>query len=319
MANRPPGITIDRFQQLLREICDQETSQDPEHWKPENPLWGHCAVASLVAQNLFGGDIFRASMQRRGKVFGSHYWNRLQDGKDYDFTRDQFGGTLPTLLDPALRDRASILYPKPDDPDERKQLFVGTRNRYKLLAWRLLQKLYGINAAGRQNPLFSDTRYRACFEVAMDSPCQKMKFGCVITREGSILYAGSNNTIEPLRSLCDPTCIRLSIQSRTDSMIGACGHGEELALWEVARKGIRLDECELYVAGFHPTSLPWLKTDGEHTCLRCSVQMFNARLRTIYVPLQAPDTFNTAVWHPLSAEEALRGAVAYALKEKTIK
>ena len=57
---KPEATTVEQFKQLLPSICDKETTQDAEHWTAENPLCGHCAVVSLVAQNLFGGELLRA-------------------------------------------------------------------------------------------------------------------------------------------------------------------------------------------------------------------------------------------------------------------
>jgi len=71
-------INAYEFAQVLIRICDKETSADPENWSPDNPLWGHCAVASLLAQDVFGGDLVRASLE--GTPFAtmrSHYWNRF--------------------------------------------------------------------------------------------------------------------------------------------------------------------------------------------------------------------------------------------------
>ena len=59
-------ITPEQFRAILPEICDSETSQSPQGWKPTNPLWGHCAVVSLIAQNLFGGELLRASLDGAG-------------------------------------------------------------------------------------------------------------------------------------------------------------------------------------------------------------------------------------------------------------
>jgi hypothetical protein len=57
------------------------------------PSTGHCAVASLVLQELMGGELLSANVQ--GK---SHWFNRLRSGPtmvDVDITGDQFG--LPEL------------------------------------------------------------------------------------------------------------------------------------------------------------------------------------------------------------------------------
>jgi hypothetical protein len=74
---------------MLRAAC-AETSCRPERYrkkKVKSPLYLHCAAAAIVVQAVFGGDIVT------GRVKGSsHYWNRLPDGKEVDFTSCQFGG-----------------------------------------------------------------------------------------------------------------------------------------------------------------------------------------------------------------------------------
>lgn len=160
--------------------------------------------------------------------------------------------------------------------------------------------------------IFNDPIYQKCFFAALDSPCQKLRFGCVITHNSKIVYAGQNKTLEPLKSFCDPVCVRLSIQSRTESMIGACGHAEEIGLWEAARQGIPLNECELYVAGISMQGMPLFKKEAGHTCLRCSVQMYNAGVKFIYGP--AKDG-----WLPgISAEEAVKTAKLFATGEQKV-
>lgn len=102
----------------------------------------------------------------------------------------------------------------------------------------------------------------------------------------------------------------MSITSRTESMLGACGHAEE-GMWEVVHAGVPIHEHELYVAGFYPNGLLWIKTRAEHTCLRCAVQMHNAKIRRVYVPL-------IGGWRGISTEHALETALAYATQKKTV-
>ncbi|OGN04909.1 MAG: hypothetical protein A2831_02530 [Candidatus Yanofskybacteria bacterium RIFCSPHIGHO2_01_FULL_44_17] len=287
-------ITREQFQTLLPTICDEDTSLDSAGWSTENPLWGHCAIVSLVAQNLFGGELLRASLAETPGLehMRSHYWNRLGDGSVEDFTKPQFCGNYPSKLKAEPRERSYALS------------FPETVKRYKLLAWRVAR------AFNEGNQIFKDSIYQKCFYAALDSPCQKMKFGCVITRNGEIIYEGCNKTIECLRSLCEPRCIRLSIASRTESMLGACGHAEE-GLWEVVHRGIPISECELYVVGVHTNGLSWLKGQVEHTCLRCAVLMHDARLRKIYVPV-------VDRWQGITTETALVTARRYATQEKKV-
>lgn len=288
-------LTPTQFGAILPAICSFETSSDCLNWSPVNPTYGHCAVASLLAQNLFGGEILRGSLENTPFAYmRSHYWNRLSDGTLQDFTGIQFGGVPINFSETATRTPKQLL----DNPD--------TRRRYTILLFRLLSYL------SKNNPLFEDLIYKGCFQIAMESPCQKMKFGAMlIDKSGSIVAHGCNKTISPIASFCEPECIRFKIQSRTESMIGACGHAEEFVLWDGAKSGVDLSECSLYVAGFSPNGFPWIKTVAEATCLRCAVQMFHSRVKTLYVPV-----INR--WVGISPEVALKTAQQYATREKTV-
>lgn len=302
MAPMSPTLTIEQFETMLPKICDRKTTSDPDNWTLENPLWGHCAVVTLVANNLFGGKMLRAEMIGQNN---SHYWNRLPGGAEKDFTKSQFGNSLPELADIVIRERSYVLYdPKTGLPRE-------IMARYKLLAWRLAKEL------NRGNSLFYNHFYQKCFFNALDSPCQKMKFGAVIVHQAPAtnfyelngIGERCNKTIEPLKSLCEPNCIRLNIPSRTESMIGACSHAEENALWSIVKMGIPLNECVLYVAGIYPNGLPHIKKANEFTCMRCAVQIYHSRIKSVFVPI-------IGGWQYLSGEDCVRTAISYAMKIK---
>lgn len=290
-----PTMSPDDFQRLLFTVCARDTSADPAGWTPENPLWGHCAVASLAAQDRFGGSLLRASLETFPKFahMRSHYWNRFPNGTQRDFTIAQCGEDRPQGLIAEERTRAYLL----SNPD--------TMDRYKLLSWRLAKALHP------GATLFNDDIYRHCYMAAMGSPCQKMRFGCVLMHDGEIVSTKCNATIEPLKALCEQGCIRFSIPSRTESMIGACGHAEELAIWDGVRQGFRLDSCVLYVVGVLMNGSPWLERRAEHSCLRCAVQMHLGGLGGIWLPVQD-------CWHVISTEQALQDAMPYATGQKTI-
>lgn len=297
-----PTLSVEQFKKILPKICDKETSSDPNNkWKQENPLWGHCAVVTLIANNLFGGEMLRAEMVGQND---SHYWNKLPYGNEKDFTRDQFGGSYPELANTVVRTRSYVLY------DTKTGVPREIMKRYKLLAWRLAKEL------NEDNILFRDPIYCRCFYNALDSPCKKMKFGAVIThrtgeRDSKFVSGECNRTIEPLTFLCEPDCVRLRIPSRTDSAVGACGHAEENALSAVAKMGIPLNECDLYVAGIYPNGLPNIKTQNEFTCLYCARQIYNFGVGRVLVP-------TISGWQGLSGEECLKTAVAYATGEKKV-
>lgn len=290
---------LDAFAEMLRRphVCDRETSADPDGWTPGNPLWGHCAVVATAAQDRFGGSLLRASLEGHPKWTGmrSHYWNRLPHGERRDFTEAQFGGDPPQGLEPIERTRAYVLS------------HPATLERFKRFAWRL---------ACLENPdnrLFENGAYSACYMAAVTSPCQKMRFGALLHHAGDgVVAVARNGTIEPIAHLCEPSCIRLAIRSRTESMLGACGHAEEFVMAEGLKRGVKLGECDLYVAGVHLNGAPWLKPRAEHTCLRCAVQMHNAGIRRIFVPV-APGR-----WASVTTEEALAQAAEYASGKKTV-
>ncbi|MFA5413353.1 MAG: hypothetical protein WC348_02340 [Patescibacteria group bacterium] len=55
---------------------------------PKNPSADQCRVTAAVVQTLFGGKILFAVIKKRPLV--SHFWNRLPNGKEIDFTLKQF-------------------------------------------------------------------------------------------------------------------------------------------------------------------------------------------------------------------------------------
>lgn len=105
-------ISVAELEKILPKICGRETSSNPAGWQPENPLHGHCAVVSLLAQDLFGGELLRIPLD--GTAFAemrSHYYNRLPSGDAYDFTRAQFGDRIPyhLMVMNETRERAYLL------------------------------------------------------------------------------------------------------------------------------------------------------------------------------------------------------------------
>lgn len=93
----------------------RDTSADPEGWTPDNPTHGHCAVAALIVQDVFGGDLLRCPIPG-----GSHYWNRLPDGSELDLTAGQFKNPVERV-GIEVRSREYVLS------------FEATAKRYELL------------------------------------------------------------------------------------------------------------------------------------------------------------------------------------------
>lgn len=287
-------ITPEQLEVLLPNICDRQTSHDPDRWTEDNPLWAHCARVAVLAHMLFDGDIVVAKLTiPQLQINTNHYWNILPNGEAYDFSRAQFKGRTP-ILGKEKRITNNLVH-----------LHIKRSKAFHILALRLTRLIY------KDNPLFEDLIYKHCFGSALESRCQKMWFGCVVTHQSKVVYRGCNKIIQPLKSMCKPTCIRFSITSRTESMLGACGHAEEWALKAVKEKNIPFKECNLYIAGFSAKGKPWIKKEREHTCLRCASQMYFAQVGSIYVAV-------VDKWEKLSTEEALETARLYATKQKIV-
>lgn len=286
------GITLEKFVSLLPYIVSKDTSPA---WKEENPYAGQCAVVSTLAQVHLGGEMRRASLA--GTPFadmGSHWWNVLADGTERDFTEAQFEGNKPQFTESAVRTIKDVY--KNED----------TKNRFKELSFNLAKAL------DPENSLFSDSIYRAGFDAAMDSPCQKMKFGAVAVYDGQMVATAYNGHNPVLKDLCEPKCIRFDIPSRTESMIGGCDHAEELLMDKVRDLGISLKETDIYVVGLSEKNLPWVREEAEHTCIRCSHQMHRAGVNSIVVPVKDQGLVN------ISPQAALESAKLYALQVKKV-
>lgn len=102
------------FVRIMTTISNADTSFDPAGWTSDNPLWGHCVVVSLLAQEEFGGELVKGSLKQRPKYayLKSHIWNRIDD-IDIDFTQEQYDDISYKDLKGEVCSRDSIL----DNPD----------------------------------------------------------------------------------------------------------------------------------------------------------------------------------------------------------
>ena len=114
-------MDIKTFKLLLIKAWCAETALGV--WSKECPSLNQCAVTALVAQDYFGGVMLRCKMTNGD----SHYWNRLPDGSEEDFTEDQFDfiQDKPLKNDYVIRERDYVLS------------FPATVVRYELLKHRL--------------------------------------------------------------------------------------------------------------------------------------------------------------------------------------
>jgi hypothetical protein len=128
-------INQEQFQKAVILSGSRETSLSPEGWNEENPTFGHCAIVALLAQDVFGGELLRASLvDTEFASSRSHYWNLLPDGSEVDFTEAQFDGRKPHLVG-EVRTREYVLT---------NEL---TRQRYELLKTLFLENLTKTNSS----------------------------------------------------------------------------------------------------------------------------------------------------------------------------
>jgi hypothetical protein len=130
--NRTREITERELSVALTRGWSRTTSYDPARWSENNSAWGQCAVSALIVQDLWGGELLL------GKINGiEHYWNRLSENKEIDFTRSQFDH-IESLEGPMYVDRDYVLS------------FPATRRRYRQLRRSVLSHLKAWSNAVRE-------------------------------------------------------------------------------------------------------------------------------------------------------------------------
>lgn len=295
-------VTTKQVEECLHKTWSNITSADSLHYPSNNPAWGQCAVSALVAQDFLGGTLLRFDISTLDDplvaAMRSHYVNVLDNGYMIDFTQSQFQNQeeyreLCSFEKGEVRAREYLL----SNPQ--------TKERYEVLRINVAKELSG------NNPLFMNEVYRECLALALQSNCKKGKYGCVVEYENGFVAKTYNKMLDPLSDWCQNECIRSRIPSRTESMIGACGHAEEFALQEIIiNRKLEPRYCHLYVAGFRSSGLAYIKPEPDFTCIRCAVQLYMHDVH-VYVPCKDD-------WSHLTAKEALQSAKKFALQEKKL-
>ncbi len=127
------NVTPEQTAQLkekIRRHWSIATTGDPDGWTERNPAWGQCAVTACAVQDELGGEVVwaEAALPDGRKI--SHYFNKLDNGEELDFTREQFpAGTVIAPGQPK----------KKEFPTTRDYVlsFTKTAVRYELLKSRL--------------------------------------------------------------------------------------------------------------------------------------------------------------------------------------
>ena len=87
MKKAATKINKKNLKQALRVTWSEETSWT-KNFDPKNPSADQCRVTAAVVRTLLGGKILFTVIKKR--PFVSHFWNRLPNGKEIDFTLEQF-------------------------------------------------------------------------------------------------------------------------------------------------------------------------------------------------------------------------------------
>jgi len=121
-------MQIKTLEKVIRESWNRDTCYPGcvDQWNPENPSFGQCAITALVVQDYFGGELLYCKHNH-------HYWNRLPNQEEVDFTRIQFPDVTIICVDD-IKSRAYVLQSK-------AAIKARTPQRYELLKSRVEQKL----------------------------------------------------------------------------------------------------------------------------------------------------------------------------------
>ncbi len=121
------------FEKALQAAWSHETSYYPDAWTQAQPSWGQCAVSTLVAQDVLGGEILWSRVVLPSGETVSHYYNKI-NSEVIDLTRAQFpeGTVIPAGV------------PKSDGFATTREYMLSntdTRRRYELLKERVMRAL----------------------------------------------------------------------------------------------------------------------------------------------------------------------------------
>lgn len=122
-------MSVELLRPVVRAAWGPDTC-DPaagDSWRPDNPAREQCGVTALVVQDVLGGDLVLGEVQVNGVKTGHHYWNRLPDGTEVDFTADQF-------LPGEVVVNGQVVHRPPDAPRR-------CREQYEVLRERVLRAL----------------------------------------------------------------------------------------------------------------------------------------------------------------------------------
>lgn len=84
------GRDLRKMRKVLEQGWSEKTSFDGEGWrKSPYKSYGQCYVTARAVHHVLGWEILH---KRSRKEDINHYWNRMPNGREVDFTSDQFEG-----------------------------------------------------------------------------------------------------------------------------------------------------------------------------------------------------------------------------------
>lgn len=95
---------LDVLEEFLPKCWSKETAYKNE-WDKDNPSKNQCAVTAMIVQDIVGGVILCCPTSDGD----SHFYNKFDDGSEYDLTEDQFDDKVyPMKLNAKVYDRADL-------------------------------------------------------------------------------------------------------------------------------------------------------------------------------------------------------------------
>jgi len=88
VIKREEILKIEHYLKKIYDICSKETCfpKVANQWNENNKFWGHCAIISLLLQDKYGGEIYKAENMIENIT---HYYNII-NGKKIDATSSQY-------------------------------------------------------------------------------------------------------------------------------------------------------------------------------------------------------------------------------------
>lgn len=83
---KPCIFDEDKVRRALLETWSDRTQPA---FRKERPAYNQCAQTAIVLLENFGGQILKTRIRTRDGEIVEHFYNRI-NGKDYDFTKEQF-------------------------------------------------------------------------------------------------------------------------------------------------------------------------------------------------------------------------------------